>query len=294
MDYKLLTSNDKITNSKNQTNNNYADYTDNYENFNNSNSKLKKQSNKKYNNIMITTLSALSLSMCAIGLSSITYNNYKKLDTKVNTLTYDYSSYSSSIMQNNLLTSKMLQVQQGVSSMISGHPLCGLNYSDCMNLMHVASHIASHNFTMFDIISDKYSLGNSNLMILSNNGNVLGHSSGLSNVDVDLLNKIHHELPAPENCHHYAYGTCLFTRGDHLMFYSHVIFNNNVDGLGYEDSITKRSMDDIFSYGSSGAGMGSAIGGGLSIIAGPEAIPVGAAIGGAIGAIVGGTIGAFQ
>lgn len=274
MDYKRLSSND-TTYSTHQTTDSYADNTDSTYN--------KRRTTRKYNNIMIGTVVAISLSMCAIGLSSTAYNKYTGLEDRVDTLSSEYTSGTS----HSMMASRMLQVQQGVSAMFTGHPMCGFNYTECMNLMHIAAHISSHNISVSAVVDGDFNLGGSDVVVLGSNGDVMGHGSSLDGVDRSTLNMLHHELPAPEDCHHYAYGTCLFTHNDHLMFYSHIMFDSGSDDM-------RRSMDDLFSYGASGAGMGSAIGGGLAVIAGPEAIPVGAAVGGAIGAVVGGTIGAFQ
>jgi hypothetical protein len=281
MDYKRLSSNDTKY-STHQTTDSYADNTDNTYN--------KRHSTRKYNNIMIGVVVAISLSMCAIGLSSTAYNKYTGLEHRVDTLSSDYTSGTS----NNMMASRILQVQQGVNAMFTGHPMCSSNYSECMNLMHIASHISSHNISVSSVVNGDFNLGSSDVVVLGSNGDVMGHGSSLDGVDRASLNMLHHELPAPEDCHHYAYGTCLFTHNDHLMFYSHIMFDSGSGIDGHSDIDLRRSMDDLFSYGASGAGMGSAIGGGLAVIAGPEAIPVGAAVGGAIGAVVGGTIGAFQ
>lgn len=224
------------------------------------------------------------LALCALSIGSSSYTRVSRLEDKVNAMGTTHSS--------KMLEVKSSQYQQQVRSTIrnaiTGHPHCGFNYTECMSLMHMFSEIASTNFTLDDVINGRFHIHGSDTFVVGPHSEKLALGPGFRDVDTQ---SIENNLPAPSDCHFYTQGTCIFTHNDKLMAYSHIIFPDHTDA---DDSEFRRSYDDFFSYGASGAGMGSAIGGGIAVIAGPEAIPVGAAIGGAVGAVVGGTIGAFQ
>lgn len=278
----------KLSSTKNNSSYDNTTYDSSYATHNTDDTLYKTYFQRKYNNVMIGTVVAISLSLCAIGLSSTSYHKYESIQTRVDDLTDGF--YTSSGTSH--MTSRMLEVQQGVSAMFTGHPSCGYNYTECMNLMHITAHISSHNSTIDAVLSGKFHIGSTDVVVMGSTGNIMATGPGLKDIASDTLEMLHHNLPSPQECHHYSYGTCIFEHNGHLMSYSHILFSDVLHS--HSDVDMRRSMDDFFSYGSSGAGMGSAIGGGIAALAGPEAIPIGAAIGGGVGAIVGGTIGAFQ
>lgn len=246
-------------------------------------------SNKSHKNKYTTTQTtrigfALTfiLALCALSIGSSSYTRVVRLEDKVDTMGTTHSSKMLEVHTNQY----QQQVRSNIRNAITGHPQCGFNYTECMVLMHMFSVIASTNFTLDDVINGHFQIQGSDTFIVGPHTEKLALGPGFQNVDTQ---SIENNLPAPNNCHFYTHGTCIFTHNNRLMAYSHIIFQNQ---SGYDEN--RRSYDDFFSYGSSGAGMGSAIGGGIGALVGPEGIPVGAAIGGAVGAIVGGTIGAFQ
>lgn len=220
-----------------------------------------KREKSKLNNNYILSFTALFISFGAIGLSSISFNNYNNLKKEISNNHYNNDNNINSI-----------------KNMITAHPLCSSNYKECIDLMHITSKFAFSNGSKNSIINGDYKIGMIDSFIINPNNdiNIFGPSYNKNSF-------INFSIPTIDNCEYYHLGTCIFKYNNKLMTYSYIYFDERL-----------RSFDDFFSYGASGAGMGSAIGSGVGALAGPEAIPIGAAIGGGIGAIVGGVIGAFQ
>jgi hypothetical protein len=254
-------------------------YTDNYVTYT-------KKDKTKVNNFYYISIIALGLSISSIGLATQTYNNYRELKRDYNHIIHEIDNNNNNYLNN----MKNLAVDSYVRTAISGHPYCYNNYSDCMNLIHLSSLMATHNGTISEISDGYYHYDNRDAFLLSPEHKVIANGPAFNDFNFDSENFQKWSIMKPQDCDHYLYGTCIFTHNNTLMTYTHVYLNEHYN----DDNIMRRNTDDFFSYGASGAGMGSAIGGGVGAVVGPEGIPVGAAIGGAVGAIVGATVGAFQ
>lgn len=242
---------------------------------------------------LITIFAVLGmLSLSTIGVSTITYNRIRQLEKRVDNLYNNLNNQSLKPEHQQILQGKTI-ISQGISSMITAHPLCQTNYSYCMNLMHITTHFSTHNSSFHEINNGKYQIGNLDTFLINPDGTI-GAYGPLFHTISNTNKMKEFKLPIINECDHYAHGVCIFEHKGKLMTYSHILFPKYMSDYHFGSNYSRRSFDDFFSYGTSGAGMGSAIGGGIGAIVGPEGIPVGAAIGGAVGAIVGGTIGAFQ
>ena len=88
-----------------------------------------------------------------------------------------------------------------------------------MDIVNLASHIATHNGTLSDINNDVYHIGDTALVAFSPDKSIIASSPELSNF---IINATTFHLPSKENCHYYQHGVCIFTHNEHLMFYSHM------------------------------------------------------------------------